>query len=119
MSWLSKKVKKIVGKKTYEKVKKVAPLALAGVIDPATAGSIAITSKTVDEIEKAKKKMEPEMPTPETAATTDTQAIDTAAQEAAALEAVRLKKRRGFKSTIKTGPAGVTIPAATTKTMLG
>jgi len=46
-------------------------------------------------------------------------AEDTAAQEAAASSAERLRKKRGLKSTLLTGPGGVMNPATTKKTTLG
>jgi hypothetical protein len=39
--------------------------------------------------------------------------------EAAKLEAARLKRRRGWRSTMATGPEGVTEPAITRKETLG
>lgn len=46
-------------------------------------------------------------------------AEEIAAKEAAAAEAERLRKKRGLKSTLITGPSGVTTPPTTFKTTLG
>ncbi|MBU0599083.1 hypothetical protein KKF61_08945, partial [Patescibacteria group bacterium] len=45
--------------------------------------------------------------------------IDTAAKEAAASEVSRIKKKRGYKSTIMTGPGGLEGEAPVLKTTLG
>ena len=56
---------------------------------------------------------------PPVAPATTQSVIDTSVQAAAESEAERLKKRRGFKSTIKTSPSGILEPAQTLKTKLG
>ena len=45
--------------------------------------------------------------------------VDAATKEAAKAEEEKLKKRKGYKSTILTGPLGLTEPAPTKKTTLG
>jgi len=44
---------------------------------------------------------------------------DASVEEAARVEAESLRKRRGWRSTVATGPEGVTTPATTSKTLLG
>lgn len=50
---------------------------------------------------------------------TTSDSVDAATKEAALAEEERLKKRKGYKSTILTGPLGVTESASTQKTTLG
>ena len=45
--------------------------------------------------------------------------VDTSAQEAARAEEEKMRKRKGYKSTILTGSSGITEPAVTQKTTLG
>ena len=64
----------------------------------------------------------PVRPTPvhaETEARRQKKIKDTAAAEVAAAEVDRIKKLRGPRSTILTGPGGVTTPPTTLKTKLG
>jgi len=51
--------------------------------------------------------------------TLTSETVDTAAQEAARAEEEKMRKRKGYKSTILTGPSGITTPAVTQKTTLG
>jgi ribosomal protein S8 len=47
------------------------------------------------------------------------QKSDEQVQEAARREAEMLRRKKGYASTIVTGPEGVTTPATTQKTLLG
>ena len=59
----------------------------------------------------------PKVPTLATSApiTRDTAEV----QAAVAAESVKIRRRNGYKSTIMTGPEGVTTPATTLKATLG
>ena len=50
---------------------------------------------------------------------TTTESVDAATKEAARLEEEKMRKRRGYKSTILTSNTGITQPATTMKTQLG
>jgi hypothetical protein len=50
---------------------------------------------------------------------TTTESVDTATKEAARLEEEKMRKRKGYKSTILTSNTGITQPAPTMKTTLG
>ena len=50
---------------------------------------------------------------------TTTDSVDAATKEAARLEEEKMRKRKGYKSTILTSNTGITQPATTMKTQLG
>jgi len=109
MSWLSKKVRKITGKTSALKI-------VGAILDPVTTGSAIATKGSLVAFGEKKDKLKPETPTQLTVETPD---IDTAAKEAARAEADRIKKKKGYKSTIKTGALGLRTSPETFKTRLG
>jgi len=103
-----------MSKKSAKKAfKKVGPLAL---IDPASA-SVAHTMETVKNTKQEQK--DAGRLSGLISVNASNIILDAAAKEAAAAEAERLKKKKGHKGTIATGPLGITTDAETYKTKLG
>jgi alcohol dehydrogenase class IV len=96
-----------------KKVKKYAPF-----LSPSP--EISLWKNVYDKKKEEDKKLEEEMAKLKPVAIPTTSAtVDTATKEAAKAEEERLKKRKGYKSTILTGPLGITDAAATQKNTLG
>ena len=86
--------------------------------DPfATANVVKNVNKEKDEKAEQKAAMNAALAANQSSLTSET--VDTAAQEAARAEEEKMRKRKGYKSTILTGPSGITTPAVTQKTTLG
>ena len=114
MSWLSKSIKKIIPKKLRPAV-----FLLAG--DPiaaTTIGSVLATKGSLESFKQIGKALT-EVPKAPKAATAPTIDLAAAAKAAAATEANRIKKKKGYQSTISTGPLGIGSEATTKKNILG
>ena len=61
----------------------------------------------------------PKIPDPPAPAAAPVVEDDSAAKAAAMAEADRLRKRKGIRGTLLTGPGGITTPPTTLKTVLG
>jgi len=72
-----------------------------------------------DAVESVGKLFQPQLPDLLPPAAPAPTGVDGSAARAAAAEASALRKRKGVQSTLLTGPAGVTNPATTLKTILG
>lgn len=117
MSWLSKSIKKIIPKKLRPAV-----FLLAG--DPiaaTTIGSVLATKGSLESFKQIGKALTevPKAPKAATAPTAPTIDLAAAAKAAAATEANRIKKKKGYQSTISTGPLGIVSEATTKKNILG
>jgi len=76
--------------------------------------------KLLDEAGRALSALQPKFPdAPQPAAAAPPGVDNSAAIAAAAAEASAVRKRQGMRSTLLTGPTGVTNPATTLKTVLG
>ena len=109
MSWLSKSLKKI------SKKNKIAAVVLSGdPISATTIGSVLATRGTVDALKNLTK-----VPIAPGLVETPSVDLDAAAKAAAAAEAERIKKKKGYQSTIVTGQLGISSDATTKKNTLG